>query len=208
MTITRLALPDPRRIPFSSTFPMTTPSLMAVVTLSGRLLCVIIRRPKPRANLTPAYYSFTQKCLDLGAATVILYDFLLTFEKEQKVVWGRAGSKVNFIKVLWVAVGVHSSTSFLSYAQLLASLWQCNQLFSGRTVAKLLQCKLIPKTRVWYWRANLQLQYSCKYLRLYKLSHCGGSPYLAAVLTFKSPSSPQSFHSLQYHVRINRLVRT
>jgi hypothetical protein len=54
-------------------------------------------------------HSFTQKCLDLGAATAIVYDFCLTFERERRVVWAQPGSKVNFTKVLWVAVGVRSS---------------------------------------------------------------------------------------------------
>jgi len=53
--------------------------------------------------------SFTQKCLDLGAATAIVYDFCLTFERERRIVWNQAGSRVNFTRVLWVAVGVRSS---------------------------------------------------------------------------------------------------
>ena len=86
--------------------------LEAVVPLSGRLLSVITRSPnqeRARTNLTShAICSFTQKCLDLGAATAILYDFFLTFEKERKVVWAPAGSKITFMKVLWVAVRVRS----------------------------------------------------------------------------------------------------
>ena len=51
-------------------------------------------------------HSFAQKCLDIGAATALVYDFCLTFERERRVVWN--GSRVNFTKVLWVAVGVRA----------------------------------------------------------------------------------------------------
>lgn len=95
---------------------MTASPLEAVVPLSSRLLCVVISQLEPSVNLTPNTYayipSFTQKCLDLGAATAIVYDFCLTFERERRVVWNQAGSRVNFTKVLWVAVGVHSSSEF------------------------------------------------------------------------------------------------
>ena len=62
---------------------------------------------KAKREPDPAINSFARKCLDLGAATAIVYDFCLTFEMERRVVWN--GLKVDFIKILWVAVGVRCS---------------------------------------------------------------------------------------------------
>jgi len=62
---------------------------------------------------------FTQKCLDLAAATAILYDFFLTFETERTVVWGQTGAKVNFTRLLWVA---HRYGNIINYFLIAPSL--------------------------------------------------------------------------------------